>query len=130
MDNDFYALDKGISSMNMHYYGKQIDNSMTPYILEERNLNVTQMDVFSRLMRDRILFVSGVVNENMCNVVQAQLMYLDSVEKDIKMYINSGGGSVIHGLGMVDVRGILIPIPDRKYWYSSLNGFYFTFIRN
>jgi ATP-dependent Clp protease protease subunit len=62
------------------------------------------MDVFSRLMRDRILFVSGVVNENMCNVVQAQLMYLDSVEKkDIKMYINSGGGSVIHGLGMVDV---------------------------
>jgi ATP-dependent Clp protease protease subunit len=104
--NDFknYALDKGISSMNMHYYGKQIDNSMTPYILEERNLNVTQMDVFSRLMRDRILFVSGVVNENMCNIVQAQLMYLDSVEKkDIKMYINSGGGSVIHGLGMVDV---------------------------
>jgi ATP-dependent Clp protease protease subunit len=81
--NDFkaYALDKGISSMNMHYYGKQIDNSMTPYILEERNLNVTQMDVFSRLMRDRILFVSGVVNENMCNVVQAQLMYLDSVER-------------------------------------------------
>jgi ATP-dependent Clp protease protease subunit len=65
-----YALDKGISSMNMHYYGKQIDNSMTPYILEERNLNVTQMDVFSRLMRDRILFVSGVVNENMCNVVK------------------------------------------------------------
>jgi ATP-dependent Clp protease protease subunit len=102
--NDFkaYALDKGISSMNMHYYGKQIDNSMTPYILTKR-LNVTQMDVFSRLMRDRILFVSGVVNENMCNV-QAQLMYLDSVEKkDIKMYINSGGGSVIHGLGMVDV---------------------------
>jgi ATP-dependent protease ClpP protease subunit len=53
----------------------------------------------------------GVVNENMCNVVQAQLMYLDSVEKkDIKMYINSGGGSVIHGLGMVDVIDILIPI--------------------
>ena len=77
---------------------------MTPYILEEREMRVTQMDIFSRLMRDRILWVAGVVNTQMSTVVQAQLMYLDSVEKkDIKMHIDSPGGSVLAGLGMVDV---------------------------
>ena len=100
-----YALSEGISSMNLHYFDKAlVENSMTPYILEEREMRVTQMDIFSRLMRDRILWVAGVVNENMCNIVQAQLMYLDSVEKkDITLHINSPGGSVLHGLGMVDV---------------------------
>jgi ATP-dependent Clp protease protease subunit len=77
---------------------------MTPYILEEREMRVTQMDIFSRLMRDRILWVAGVVNDNMSTVVQAQLMYLDSVEKrDIKMHVDSPGGSVKSGLSMVDV---------------------------
>jgi ATP-dependent Clp protease protease subunit len=77
---------------------------MTPYILEEREMRVTQMDIFSRLMRDRILWVAGQVNTNMSTVVQAQLMYLDSVEtKDIKMHVDSPGGSVLAGLGMVDV---------------------------
>jgi ATP-dependent Clp protease protease subunit len=89
----------------MEYFEKNlVENSMTPYILEEREMRVTQMDIFSRLMRDRILWVAGVVNESMCNIVQAQLMYLDSVEKkDITLHINSPGGSVLHGLGMVDV---------------------------
>ena len=77
---------------------------MTPYILEEREMRVTQMDIFSRLMRDRILWVAGVVNTQMSTVVQAQLMYLDSVEtKDITMHVDSPGGSVLAGLGMVDV---------------------------
>lgn len=99
-----YALSEGVSSMNLHYYEQQIDASMTPYILEEREMRVTQMDIFSRLMRDRILWVAGVVNQNMSTVVQAQLMYLDSVEKrDIKMHIDSPGGSVLAGLSMVDV---------------------------
>ena len=99
-----YALSNGLSSMNLDYYDKQVENSMTPYILEEREMRVTQMDIFSRLMRDRILWVAGVVNQNMSTVVQAQLMYLDSVEKkDIKMHIDSPGGSVLAGLGMVDV---------------------------
>ena len=90
--------------MNLHYYEKQIEGSMTPYILEEREMRVTQMDIFSRLMRDRILWVAGVVNDNMSTVVQAQLMYLDSVEKrDITMHIDSPGGSVKSGLSMVDV---------------------------
>jgi ATP-dependent Clp protease, protease subunit len=99
-----YALSEGLSSMNLHYYQQQIEGSMTPYILEEREMRVTQMDIFSRLMRDRILWVAGVVNDNMSTVVQAQLMYLDSVEKrDITMHVDSPGGSVKSGLSMVDV---------------------------
>lgn len=100
-----YALSEGISSMNLHYFEKGLlENSMTPYILEEREMRVTQMDIFSRLMRDRILWVAGVVNTQMATVVQAQLMYLDSVEKkDITLHIDSPGGSVLAGLGMVDV---------------------------
>lgn len=99
-----YALSEGLSSMNLHYYEKQIEGSMTPYILEEREMRVTQMDIFSRLMRDRILWVAGVVNDNMSTVVQAQLMYLDNAQlKDITMHIDSPGGSVKSGLSMVDV---------------------------
>ena len=95
-----FALSEGISSLSLDYHV----NAMTPYILEEREMRMTQIDVFSRLMRDRIIWVAGVVNEQMCNVVQAQLMYLDSVEKkDITLHINSPGGSVLSGLGMVDV---------------------------
>jgi ATP-dependent Clp protease protease subunit len=100
-----YALSEGISSLNLDYFEKALlENSMTPYILEEREMRVTQMDIFSRLMRDRILWVAGVVNTQMSTVVQAQLMYLDSVEtKDITMHVDSPGGSVLAGLGMVDV---------------------------
>jgi ATP-dependent Clp protease protease subunit len=100
-----YALsDHGVSSMNLHYVEKQIESSMTPYILEEREMRVTQMDIFSRLMRDRLLWVAGEVNDNMSTVVQAQLMYLDSVDKvDITMHIDSPGGSTKSGLSMVDV---------------------------
>lgn len=99
-----YALSEGISSLNQHYYQKNIEGSLTPYILEEREMRVTQMDVFSRLLRDRIIWVSGVVNQHMCDVTQAQLMFLDNMDnKDITMHINSPGGSVLHGLGMVDV---------------------------
>jgi ATP-dependent Clp protease protease subunit len=77
---------------------------MTPYILEERELRVTQMDIFSRLMRDRLLWVAGPVNDTMSTIVQAQLMFLDSTDKnDITMHIDSPGGSVKSGLSMVDV---------------------------
>jgi ATP-dependent Clp protease, protease subunit len=103
-----YALSEGISSMNLNYYEQQVDASMTPYILEEREMRVTQMDIFSRLMRDRILWVAGVVNDQMSTVVQAQLMYLDSVEKrDITMHIDSPGGSVKSGLSMIDVMNYI-----------------------
>ena len=99
-----FALSEGISSLNLHNF----ENSMTPYILEEREMRVTQMDIFSRLMRDRILWVAGPVNDNMSTIVQAQLMFLDSVEKkDITMHIDSPGGSVKSGLSMIDVMNYI-----------------------
>jgi ATP-dependent Clp protease, protease subunit len=100
-----YAMSEhNLSSMNLHYHGLQIENSMTPYILEEREMRVTQMDIFSRLMRERLLWVAGGVDDRMSTVVQAQLMYLDSVDSlDITMHIDSPGGSVKSGLSMVDV---------------------------
>lgn len=77
---------------------------MNPYILEERQLNVTQLDVFSRLMMDRIIFLGTQVTDNSANIIQAQLLYLDSVDpgKDVNIYINSPGGSVYAGLGIYD----------------------------
>tara|TARA_B110000259_G_scaffold186632_1_gene238368 strand:- start:189 stop:857 length:669 start_codon:yes stop_codon:yes gene_type:complete len=100
-----YAMsDHNVSSSKLDYYGKQIENSLTPYILEERELRATQMDIFSRLMMDRLLWVAGPVNDNMSTIVQAQLMFLDSVGgTDITMHIDSPGGSVKSGLSMVDV---------------------------
>jgi ATP-dependent Clp protease protease subunit len=100
-----YAMsDHNVSSLNLHYYQKQIEGSLTPYILEERQLRATQMDIFSRLMMDRLLWVAGGVDDNMSTIVQAQLMFLDSVNKDdITMHIDSPGGSVKSGLSMVDV---------------------------
>jgi ATP-dependent Clp protease protease subunit len=107
MMNEFqkYAMSEhGVSSLKLDYYGKQVESSMTPYILEEREMRVTQMDIFSRLMRDRILWVAGPVNDYMSTIVQAQLMFLDSVDNsDITMHVDSPGGSVKSGLSMVDV---------------------------
>ena len=83
---------------------KSQNQYLNPYILEERQLNVTQMDVFSRLMMDRIIFLGTQVDDYAANVIQAQLLYLDSVEpgKDISIYLNSPGGSVYAGLGIYD----------------------------
>ena len=103
-----YALSSGLTSMNLHYFEKNLENSMTPYILEERELRATQIDIFSRLLRDRILWCVGEVNTQMSTVVQAQLMYLDSVDKkDITMHVDSPGGSVLAGLGIVDVMNYI-----------------------
>jgi ATP-dependent Clp protease protease subunit len=100
----YYAKHLGKNSLDLHYIGEHIENSMTPYILEEREMRVTQMDIFSRLMRDRLLWVAGGVDDRMSTVVQAQLMFLDSTDKtDITMHIDSPGGSVKSGLSMVDV---------------------------
>ena len=78
--------------------------SLTPYILEERELRVTQMDIFSRLMMDRIIWLAGPVNDRMSTVVQAQLMFLDNLEvKDVTLHVDTPGGSVKSGLSIVDV---------------------------
>lgn len=107
MKNDFslYAKDKGISGLKLHdYAGDQIKNFQTPYILEERRLNITQMDVFSRLMFERIIWVAGVIEDEMAPIVQAQLMYLDSIgNTDITIHIDTPGGSVKSGLSIIDV---------------------------
>ncbi len=100
----FAMSDYNVSSSKMDYFEKQIEGSLTPYILEEREMRATQIDIFSRLMRDRILWVAGPVNDNMSTIVQAQLMYLDSADNlPITMHIDSPGGSVKSGLSMVDV---------------------------
>jgi ATP-dependent Clp protease protease subunit len=103
-----FAKDYGIGSLKMDYYNKRIENSLTPYILEERQMNVTAMDVFSRLMIERIIWVAGEVNDHMSTIVQAQLMFLDSIDyNDITMHIDSPGGSVKSGLSMVDVMNYI-----------------------
>jgi len=85
--------------------------SMTPYIVEERKLNVAQMDVFSRLMMDRIIFLGTPINDEIANIIQAQLLFLESVDsaKDIQIYINSPGGGVHAGLGIYDTMQIVKP---------------------
>jgi ATP-dependent Clp protease protease subunit len=99
-----YAKDHKISSLDLHRFNTNIESNLTPYVLEERQMNVTQMDVFSRLMLERIIWVAGEVNDHMSTIVQAQLMFLDSLDStDITMHIDSPGGSVKSGLSMVDV---------------------------
>lgn len=101
---NLFARDRGISGLNLHQYNRHLEDSLTPYILEERQMNITQMDVFSRLMMERIIWVAGPVNDYMSTIVQAQLMFLDSTDNnDITMHIDSPGGSVKSGLSMVDV---------------------------
>ena len=113
MQNDFlkFAVSQGLNSMHvekiMSESAKQhvvSDNYISPSILEERQLNVTQMDVFSRLMMDRIIFLGTEINDYTANVIQAQLLYLDSADsdRDINIYLNTPGGSVYAGLGIYD----------------------------
>lgn len=105
--NEFekYAVKhRGISSNTLHSVRSAYDAYVNPMILEERHLNVTQLDVFSRLMMDRILFLGAPIDDDVANIIQAQLLFLESTdpEKDIEIYINSPGGSVSAGLGIYD----------------------------
>ena len=96
----------GINSMVMHDYKKFMQpKAMTPYIMEERQLNVAQIDVFSRLICDRIIWLLGEITDVSATIVQAQLMYLASVEskKDISLHCDSNGGSVVAGLKLIDI---------------------------
>ncbi|MBQ4022055.1 MAG: ATP-dependent Clp endopeptidase proteolytic subunit ClpP [Bacteroidales bacterium] len=105
--NEFekYAVKhRGISSMALHRFNSVNDSYINPMIIEERQLNVAQMDVFSRLMMDRIIFLGCPINDEVANIIQAQLLFLDSngYDSDISLYINSPGGSVYDGLGIYD----------------------------
>lgn len=100
----FAISNAGVSGMVIDDVIKSQAGYLNPYILEERQLNVTQLDVFSRLMMDRIIFLGTEINDYTANTLQAQLLYLDSVDsgKDISIYLNSPGGSVYAGLGIYD----------------------------
>ena len=104
--NDFlkFAKAQGLNTMHVEKAMEVSANYISPSILEERHLNVTQMDVFSRLMMDRIIFLGTEINDYTANVIQAQLLYLDSAdsERDINIYLNTPGGSVYAGLGIYD----------------------------
>ncbi len=112
MKNDFrdYAVKHlGMNGLSLDQYSSKVSSAITssyisPTIIEERQLNVAQMDVFSRLMMDRVIFLGTDVNDYTANVIQAQLLYLDSTDpgKDVSIYINSPGGSVYAGLGIYD----------------------------
>jgi ATP-dependent Clp protease protease subunit len=114
--NEFrkYAIKHhGISSNTLHQFTSSIKmpTALTPYIIEERPMNVAQMDVFSRLMMDRIIFLGEGINDYVANIVTAQLLFLESIDrnKDVQMYINSPGGSVYAGLGIYDTMQIITP---------------------
>lgn len=103
-----YAIKhRGISSTTFD----DVVSSMTPYIIEERQLNVAQMDVFSRLMMDRIIFLGTGIDDTVANIIQAQLLFLESADnkKDIQIYLNSPGGSVYAGLGIYDTIQYIAP---------------------
>jgi ATP-dependent Clp protease protease subunit len=101
----------GISSNTLHGYASHLVTAMTPNIIEERSLNVAVMDVYSRLMMDRIIFLGYPINDEIANIVMAQLLFLDSTDRsrDINMYINSPGGSVYSGLGVYDTMQFVSP---------------------
>lgn len=102
--NKYVTRHRGISSMTMHRITSAYNSYISPTIIEERQLNVASMDVFSRLMMDRIIFLGLPIDDYVANVIQAQLLYLDSTDpgKDIQIYFNSPGGSVHAGLGIYD----------------------------
>jgi ATP-dependent Clp protease protease subunit len=105
--NEFekYAIrHRGISSLTLHNFQSMYGNYISPTIIEERQLNIATMDVFSRLMMDRIIFLGVPINDDVANIIQAQLLFLESSDpsKDIQIYLNTPGGSVYAGLGIYD----------------------------
>ena len=105
----FARLHSGINSMTLHDYSRSFSNYVSPTIIEERSLNVAAMDVFSRLMMDRIIFLGAPIYDDVANIIQAQLLFLESTDadKDIQIYINSPGGSVSAGLGIYDTMQLI-----------------------
>ena len=112
--NDFrnYAVKHHcISSLHVDKYMSAVSDYLTPYIIEERPMNITQLDVFSRLMKDRIIFLGVPIDDDVANIIQAQLLFLESQdsERDIQIYLNSPGGYVHAGLGIYDTMQYINP---------------------
>ena len=114
MNNEFYKYATkhcGINSLALEKYTSTVTSYISPTIIEERQLNVAQMDVFSRLMMDRIIFLGDEINDYVANIIQAQLLFLESSDpkRDIQIYVNSPGGSVYAGLGIYDTMQFISP---------------------
>jgi len=107
----YATKDRGISSLTFEKYTSAYNNYISPTIIEERQLNIATMDVFSRLMMDRIIFLGVPINDYVANIIQAQLLFLESVDakKDIQIYLNTPGGSVYAGLGIYDTMQYIAP---------------------
>ena len=105
----------GISSLSLHRYNSMYSNYISPTIIEERQMNVASMDIFSRLMMDRIIFLGVPIDDNVSNIIQGQLLFLESTDakKDIQIYMNSPGGSVYAGLGMMIRCNTSVPTSPR-----------------
>ena len=113
-NNEFYKYatkHKGINGLGLEKYANKIVDYISPTIIEERQLNVAQMDVFSRLMMDRIIFLGDQIDDYVANIIQAQLLFLESADpkRDIQIYLNSPGGSVYAGLGIYDTMQFIQP---------------------
>ena len=109
--NRYAVLGRGISSMTLSRYESVLDGYINPTITEERKLNVAQMDVFSRLMMDRIIFLGVPIDDDVANIIQAQLLFLASTDShaDISLYLNTPGGQVSSGLGIYDTMQLVEP---------------------
>ena len=107
----YATKEKGISSLTLDRFESAYANYISPTIIEERQMNVASMDVFSRLMMDRIIFLGVPINDYVANIIQAQLLFLESVDskKDIQIYLNSPGGGVYAGLGIYDTMQYINP---------------------
>ena len=112
----FAVKGRGISSMTLSRYSSVVDGYINPTITEERKLNVAQMDVFSRLMMDRIIFLGVPIDDDVANIIQAQLLFLASNDShaDITMYLNTPGGQVTSGLGIYDTMQLVQPEHGRR----------------
>ena len=110
----YATLGRGVSSMTLQDYRSALDAYINPTIIEERPLNVASMDVFSRLMMDRIIFLGVAINDDVANIIMAQLLFLSSTDpaKDISLYINTPGGSVSSGLAIYDTMQLIQPDVD------------------
>ncbi len=109
--NNYAVNHLGMNSISLRKYQSTIKNYISPTIIEERQLNIASMDVFSRLMMDRIIFLGVPIDDYVANIIQAQLLFLESVdpEKDIQIYLNTPGGSVYAGLGIYDTMQYIKP---------------------
>ena len=114
MNSEFrnYAVKhRGVNGLALDKYSQVMNDYITPYIIEERPMNITQLDVFSRLMKDRIIFLGVPIYDDVANIIQAQLLFLESQdsERDIQIYMNTPGGSVYAGLGIYDTMQYIKP---------------------